>query len=334
MIEIGQLLRQARESKDLSLADVEAETRIRQRYLNALESGDWDELPNRVAARGFLRRYAAFLGLDADELVTQFDAQTETAAPSAEEAATAATATGSEYRPIDLDLYGATTRRPRLLRRFMGTLFVLIPIILLGYLLYAYGVPYLKGRNDGGKTLTATVQLPPEGAAPTAPIIGEIPPTFTPTATPAQENPPSPTFTPTAAATNTPTLAPSPTLTPTPSETIRLRVVVTSTAWLRIATDGQVQVEALTDPGFDQEFVAYRLLEFLTGNAGGVQLTLNGTPMPPLGEIGDIVIFNWEVQDGQVVEITPTPLPSITPTATISPTVTTPEPTQTPEGGG
>lgn len=51
MIEIGQLLRQARESKDLSLADVEAETRIRQRYLNALESGDWDELPNRVAAR-------------------------------------------------------------------------------------------------------------------------------------------------------------------------------------------------------------------------------------------------------------------------------------------
>ncbi len=331
MIEIGQLLRQARESKELSLADVEAETRIRQRYLNALESGDWDELPNPVAARGFLRRYAAFLGLDPEDLVAQFDEQVAPAPVPASPGAPASSP--SDYKPIDLDLYGATTRRPRLFRRILGALIVLIPVVILLYLLFVYGFPYLRGRVEGGETVTATVELPPEGQAPAAPIIGETP-TSPPTQPPSQETPTlPPTFTPTPAATNTPTLAPSPTLTPTPAESIRLRVVVTSTAWLRIVTDGNVQVESLVDPGFDQEFIAYDQLEFLTGNAGGVKLTLDGQQLPPLGEIGDISVFVWTIRDGEVIEITPTPSPTLTPT----PETTTPPdetPIATPAPGG
>ncbi len=332
MIEIGQLLRQARESKDLSLADVEADTRIRQRYLNALESGDWDELPNPVAARGFLRRYATYLGLDPDELVAQFDEQVAPA-PASTAPTNASENSASDYRPIDLDIYGAATRRPRILRRILGFLLLLIPLAILVYLLFAYGFPYLRGRADGGENITATVELPPEGQAPGAPVIGETPTATAPPPTEEGGAPLPATFTPTSTTgpTDTPTITPSPTLTPTPAEAIRLRVVVTSTAWLRVVTDGQVQVESLVDPGFDQEFVAYKILEFLTGNAGGVKLTLDGTPMPPLGDIGEIVVFNWEIQDGQVVEITPTPIP--TPSATVE-TTTTPEPTGTPTPGG
>lgn len=325
MIEIGQRLRQARESKDLSLADVEAKTRIRQRYLNALESGDWNELPNQVAVRGFLRRYATFLGLDPEELLSQFHEKLTPLAPSAALPENAASPS-SDYTLIDLDLYSDTTRRSRLGRRVLSFLLLVISLLILAYLLLTYGFPYLKGRTEGGQQVTATVALPPAGQAPTVPVIGETSPTAPAIAAPSTQagNVPA-TFTPSPGPTFTPTITPSPTLTPTPAEAIRLRVEVTSTAWLRIVTDGTVQVESLVDPGFDQTFVAHQQLEFLTGNAGGVQLTLDGTPMPPLGDIGEIVVFNWRIQDGEIVEITPTPIPTFTPTSE-----TTPEPTGSP----
>jgi len=325
MIEIGQLLRQTRESKDLSLADVEAETRIRQRYLNALESGDWDELPNPVAVRGFLRRYATFLGLDPEELVSQFDEQVTPAASSASLPNDDA-ASSSDYKPIDLDLYGAATRRSRLARRILGLAIFVIPLFVLAYLLFTYGWPYLKGGAEGGGSLIATATLPPEGQIPTAPILAKTA-TAAPavTAAPTDEGSAPTAFTPTPGPTDTPTITPSLILTPTPAESIRLRVAVTSTAWLRIVTDGNVQVESLVDPGFEQEFSAYQQLEFLTGNAGGVQLTLDGAPMPPLGEVGEIVVFNWMIRDGEIVEITPTPLPTPNPATDI-----TPEPTGSP----
>jgi len=71
MIGIGNVLRQAREAKNLSLADVEKEIKIRSRYLEALENEEFDVLPGNVYMLGFLRSYASFLGLDANELVGQ-----------------------------------------------------------------------------------------------------------------------------------------------------------------------------------------------------------------------------------------------------------------------
>ena len=71
MIGIGNLLRQAREAKKLSLADVEKEIKIRSRYLEALEAEEFDVLPGNVYMFGFLRSYASFLGLDANDLVAK-----------------------------------------------------------------------------------------------------------------------------------------------------------------------------------------------------------------------------------------------------------------------
>ncbi len=322
MVEIGQLLRQTREAKDLSLADVEAQTRIRQRYLSALESGDWDDLPNPVTARGFLRTYAAFLGLDADELVDQSQEITKSGAPILAETPP------SDYKPINLDLYDDVTRRSHLLRRIFGFMLILIPVIILAWLLMQYGLPYLKGRSQGGESLTATVELPPAGQAPDAPVIGEASPTAPP-APVAGETPTAQPPTATPPPTDTPTITPSPTLTATPAESIRLRVVVTQTAWIRVVTDGEVQIESLADPGYDQEFIAYRQLEFLTGNAGGVKLTLDGKALPSLGGTGEISTFVWTIEGGQVVEITPTPSPTPSPTPEAEQTTTvTPTPTQ------
>ena len=55
---LGAMLRQARESQALSLEEVEAQTRIRVKYLQALETGDFSVLPSITHARGFLRQMA------------------------------------------------------------------------------------------------------------------------------------------------------------------------------------------------------------------------------------------------------------------------------------
>ena len=64
---LGDRLVAAREAKGVDLLRAERETKIRRPYLAAMESGAWDELPAPVYARGFLRNYAIYLGLDPDE---------------------------------------------------------------------------------------------------------------------------------------------------------------------------------------------------------------------------------------------------------------------------
>ena len=63
----------ARESKGVDLLRAERETKIRRQYLAAMERGAWEELPAGVYARGFLRNYAIYLGLDADEVLTAWN---------------------------------------------------------------------------------------------------------------------------------------------------------------------------------------------------------------------------------------------------------------------
>lgn len=65
---VGEKLRDARELRGVDLHRVERDTKIRSKYLAALEDGDFADLPGDVYARGFLRNYASYLGLDADEI--------------------------------------------------------------------------------------------------------------------------------------------------------------------------------------------------------------------------------------------------------------------------
>src|SRR3954465_4333183 len=62
----------ARERKGVDLYRAERDTKIRARYLAALERGDWRELPGAVYTKGFLRNYALYLGLDPDEILLQW----------------------------------------------------------------------------------------------------------------------------------------------------------------------------------------------------------------------------------------------------------------------
>ena len=79
---LGEVLRAAREAKELDLVRVERDTKIRERYLSALERGEYRELPGAVYTKGFLRNYGAYLGLDPEYLIDLY--RLETSATSAE----------------------------------------------------------------------------------------------------------------------------------------------------------------------------------------------------------------------------------------------------------
>lgn len=68
---IGQIFVQKRKELNLSLKEVESSTSIRTSYLEAIETGQMEKLISPVYAQGFLRQYAAFLGIDGDRIVTE-----------------------------------------------------------------------------------------------------------------------------------------------------------------------------------------------------------------------------------------------------------------------
>jgi cytoskeletal protein RodZ len=71
-VKLGEALRGQREKKGISLEQAAADTRIREKFLKALEEGDYQSLPGAVYTKGFLRNYAEYLDLDTDDLVTTF----------------------------------------------------------------------------------------------------------------------------------------------------------------------------------------------------------------------------------------------------------------------
>ena len=72
MAEIGEMLREARMRKRIDMTEVESATKIRGKYLRALENEEWDLLPGPTFVKTFLRTYAEYLGLDPRLLVEEY----------------------------------------------------------------------------------------------------------------------------------------------------------------------------------------------------------------------------------------------------------------------
>jgi cytoskeleton protein RodZ len=75
MFEIGSALREARERRGLSYSQVEEGTKIRARYIRALEEEDFGVLPGATYSKGFLRAYADYLGLDGHLFIDEFNSR-------------------------------------------------------------------------------------------------------------------------------------------------------------------------------------------------------------------------------------------------------------------
>lgn len=73
---VGQRLRQARLKKKITLDEVEEATKVRLKYLKAIEADKWSELPSAVYSIGFVRRYVDFLGMKSRAILEDYRAET------------------------------------------------------------------------------------------------------------------------------------------------------------------------------------------------------------------------------------------------------------------
>jgi cytoskeleton protein RodZ len=145
MPEIGQTLRETRMRNRIDITEVEAGTKIRAKYLRALENEEWDLLPGPTFVKTFLRSYADYLGLDSRQLVEEYKQRFE--------------------RPSTVELTpfarGPGPRRERRRSRALlgpGLAVVLVLLLILGalYALGSWGDDGSGGGETSAETPTAT----------------------------------------------------------------------------------------------------------------------------------------------------------------------------------
>lgn len=277
----GTLLREARERANLSQEDIASKLKLAPRQIAAIETGDWNALPERTFTRGFMRSYARIVGLDPD--IVGLDRS-----PSQPNA-------GGELKPTP-DAIGEIARETERDRRSAARWAV--PLLLVAVLVA--GVTYFQwGELIGLNFLKATAPPIPAGApklaATTKPETGSA---SAPTSSPAPTVPDNagvidPATRPASGSASViapnaalPSLAPVPAtatsiaspslLTDAPGER-RISITFKGKSWTEVRSKGNVIYSEASTPG-TKEFSGAAPLSFIVGNASNVVLTIDGKP--------------------------------------------------------
>jgi len=323
---LGEWLRQRREELDISLEQAEADTRIRLRYLEALESDEFDALPDPAVGRGFLRNYAAYLNLDPQEATDRFSERVAPPEPESLSVDGPTPFTTGPFRPVNL--HEMPGRRSR-----WGWLVVLVVILVAAIVaLVWWGYPYISewvARQGWGEP-KATATLTPQATKASLATATRTP-AVTAAATRATTPTPAET-TATPGATRTPTRTPSPTPSPSPPvyTGIFLELLFTDTSWIQVSVDGVRQFQGELEADTYRSWYGEERIELRIGNAGAVMVTINGQFLGALGEPDEVIDRVFEKVGEEVTEATVTPVP--TTDGTVEPTAEpTEEPTATTE---
>jgi cytoskeleton protein RodZ len=299
MDELGQILRQARENKGLSLDEAYSETRINARYLEALENGDYSALPSATHTRGFLRNYARFLGLDPNPLLERYSQsqanqpQVESRQELAEETTKLLPTHQVEeqpfFDPVNVEVDLGSRRDPESAVRLVIIAALIIALVLVGNRF----LPLLLNNNDGSEAITEGITemvqnlMNDEAAAEEGLEDGslESAPLATPDAT--DEAITSTSRTSTGSETEIlPTPSPTRPALPATLEQINLKLEITERTWLESTIDDEVVFSGIARAGDEFEWTAEEEAKLLTGNAIGIFVTINDIPLGRLGDRG------------------------------------------------
>ncbi|MGE5589774.1 MAG: RodZ domain-containing protein [Bacillota bacterium] len=280
--ELGQELRAAREKRGVTIADVQAETKIRSRYLEAIEQGKFDILPGDVYTRGFLKTYAEFLGLDGHAMVErykQWQAEQEGAASSqafpggaagtAVPAPPGRTHAGPPPDKLRVPGGGSTTRR-----RGRDGLWAGLALLLVVSLAAGGWLAWRGGQQQGGQMTTPPQQTGPAqtggtgGSAPPSPGTGQN-----------QAPPETPAITLEAGAVTDQYVIPF-TVRASAGTALQLTLTTREGCWIQLQRPGQPTVEETVPAGATRtwEFTGEARLKM--GNPPAARLQVSGVAVP------------------------------------------------------
>lgn len=252
---LGERFRAAREARGLSLSDVSEQIRIRSVYLAAIEEENWSAIGAPVYVRGFLRTYARFLGLDPEEVVAVFNSGSPvTSRPvplTSERVSRSGSATPPE-RPQEQESRGA----PLLWAA------AVVAVLLVAFVVYNEFTMRRIASTSVATSASASA-LPSNSGTATQTSSGALGTV--------------------AEASSSPEASASPRLDGPNS----IALVLSAPSWLRVTVDGNVSMEGTFPAGTSKTFHGKSALVRI-GNAGGVEIFVDGKDVGKLGKPGDV----------------------------------------------
>ena len=249
---IGDLLRRERERQNLSIKDIEKATSIRALYIDAIEKGEYKTLPGEVYAKGFVRNYANYLELNANEIVNAFneemhpqeELQESAGSSSVEEARQEQSAerNSEEYRGpkiTSLESYPMEKKSHGVRNALMVAAVVFV--VAFAALIAFGGDEEPSAPAPRAKTQTQQGQKQTE-AAPKPAVDG-----------------------------------------------VEVKLSFTDRCWTEVIVDGKTEFEGMAEKGKVLTLKGKDKVRITAGNAGALHYSLNGKDMGAIGQKGEVV---------------------------------------------
>jgi cytoskeleton protein RodZ len=289
MASIGETLRQERHRQNLDVAQLADRTKIGAKILEAIEAEQWDRLPGTFFAKSFIRQYAAALGVDADKVEAELERLFEIEKP-ATEAETEAPMERFPLPPVSPRLEESRSRR----RQWLLSLFAL-GVVALCYGVYAL---WLSTWSVTAPSFRQPAVPPPataESRAPAAETESKVPPSAsenTTSGTPA-ESPISAEQAPQVESGNSEQSVSQESAPVTqPAGNLLLNLAASEETWLSLWVDGRQIFSGILAPGETKTIEGTQKARVYVGNAGGLEIHLNGKPVGPLGKSGEVRVVD------------------------------------------
>jgi cytoskeletal protein RodZ len=282
LVEIVGHLRQVREEKSVRLEELAAYTRIRLSFLQAMEEGRFEELPEPIYVQGFIRHYGDAIGLDGAAL-----------AKSVANICLTPQESNNENQVVD--------EKPTIYIPLFVPYVLLLGVASFG--LFFLLNPQRSVQSSSQKDLSPlAAEQNTESATVTSSVTSSKPKTRSPvtSSTTKTSSPALTTITPTPSSALT-----SVTPTPSPQEATTTPVEVTielqDKSWLRVKVDGKTEFEGELNKGEKKTWTAQKEVMVRSGNAGAVLISTNKKQPTPLGSMGSIkqVTFTPETVNNQ-----------------------------------
>ena len=247
---IGDTLRKEREKQRMTIQDIEDGTSIRASYIEAIENGEYDKMPGRVYAKGFVKNYANFLNLNGDEIVKQFVSEVSPATETVEQV--------KEVTPENKRSgFSVSGRRLEIENKFSANhlvaAIVVIALLVGGFFYTMKDSSTEIAQEDVTKTQEVKPTPPPEQVA---------------SVTPAPEPAPA---------------------TPPKVDGVNLKASFSDDCWMLVTIDGAVVYEGVINAGQVMDWKGNNNVNVRVGNAGAVDFVMNGQSFGKLGAEGDVV---------------------------------------------
>lgn len=268
---LGEILRAERERQRLTIQDIEEGTSIRAVYIEAIESGNYDKLPGDVYTKGFIKSYANFLNINAEELVKQFVAERNPEAVTADMTEDTPVETEEKVSKIKItDLKETNMKLPKKTTSendsgsssSSGSGFKLVAAVVLLAVMAAGAWVYLSGVEISDVDTNQRQEQPA--------IVADS----------KQEN--DSAVTPDInSATNTAQAA-------IPQTGINIQAKFTGDCWTQVIADGSLVYEDTASAGQVLSWAGKENVVVRVGNAGVVELSNNGQNIGALGAYGEV----------------------------------------------